>query len=179
MPLQEKFPRMSELPGSPWAQFTFDKPDSLKQETPHTELPNSPWAQFMRDSKGGKKSSSMASSSSASEAEAPKKTMLGDMKKRLFNDPEFWQHTKEDAWFGYEDNVMDAYKAGKISREELPEFLKRARERDKLLRMNFMPPFLGFGDFFVSQIDNRLIKGELSKPALMNRSNGVNDVKNK
>jgi hypothetical protein len=87
------------------------------------------------------------------------KTLFGDFKRRL-NDPNFLEHTYEDIFWGYTDNVIDAYNNGWITSEQFPKLFEKAKERDNLLQ------FLPVIHPIVNQIDNRIGISDLSKQNL-------------
>jgi len=95
---------------------------------------------------------------------APKKTLLGDLKRRLFDDPDFDQHTYEDLHISYQDNINDAYNNGWITLQQWKEFYPKARAKDE--SFNKLGPLAPSARFFKSQIDNKFGIGELSKKNL-------------
>jgi hypothetical protein len=122
---------------NPWKMFTQGA--SEQEETP--PMPNSPWAQFMRDLNGGKKSSSMASSSEEKEVMGNTNNfriptygennlltkMLGLIYRHNEPQPQKNRANAIDLYRGFEDAVWDTVS------EEDPNFktiLDNARKQD-------------------------------------------------
>jgi len=108
------------------------------------------------------------------EKETPKKTLFGDLKKRLFDDPDFNQHIYEDFYVSYEDNVNDALNNGWITPSQYRELMPKAQAKDReFLKYGPLAPL---SRFLSSQYDNRFSENpsELSKKALKNL-NQLND----